>query len=246
MFQNSDLALDGKVPCFVSTISFKRDEQKGRSQDFSHQNAPQNHLWKQYAKVLEGKTPDDHPRSPASDVEWWYESRTPKSIEHAEMFPGIDVRKVDMKLYNKVAVPGGGPNGEGASSWRQLSFYRMRKEGPGDLDEMNLNLHACAHMYASDRNSLFLVQRALGFEKEWATMGSLAHTVVFHGASEDMRMVDSRDNDKWFVQEAWTSASGDNRVVHNSRLWDIEEGRIVAQTIQDGMMRVTTKNRVKL
>lgn len=238
VYQNSEIAASGKTPCFVSTISFKRDELKGRTVDYSHQEVPRDHLQTRYGFIINDKSPEDHAHSPGADADWCDEARNPAWAANALAFPGVETRKVDMTPYNGTATRGGGPNGSKVSQWRQLIFYRMRKEGPGDLDEMNLNLHACAHMYASDRNSLFLAQRALGYEKELAPMGSLAHSVVFHGAAEDMRMVDEKDDDKWFVQEAWTSASGENRLVHNSRLWDYKEGKIIAQTTQDGMMRI--------
>ena len=55
-------------------------------------------------------------------------------------------------------------------------------------------------------------------------------------------MVDERGRPKWFVQEAWTSNSGENRGCHESRLWDWEGGQVVATTLQDGMMRVRHKD----
>ena len=45
---------------------------------------------------------------------------------------------------------------------------------------------------------------------------------------------------KMYVQESWASNSGTDRLCHNSRLWDYDEGRIIATTIQDGMMRIAT------
>jgi acyl-CoA thioesterase len=70
-------------------------------------------------------------------------------------------------------------------------------------------------------------------------MGSLGHTVIFHAGAERLRTVDrSTKRRRWFVQEAWTSNSGENRGCHESRLWDWKKGEVVATTLQDGMVRI--------
>jgi acyl-CoA thioesterase len=108
-----------------------------------------------------------------------------------------------------------------------------------EMDDMNL--HACAHLYACDRNSLFLGQRAHGFESILSEAGSLSITVVFHGPPQRLNMIDKGTGKrKMFVQESWASNSGADRLCHNSRLWDYDEGRIIATTLQDGMMRFPT------
>jgi hypothetical protein len=204
--------------------------------------------------VLAGKEPSDHPICPGADTIWW-DNAIANNVEWlraAEGFPGVEIRKVDMSVYNDGVIEEG-KTGE----WRQLCFYRLRfdededldvraicnaaTENPKDADGEDLNLDTCAHMYASDRNSLFLIQRALGFYEHAVNMASLSHTVVFHGPTQHLRMRDRDGRRKWFLQEAWTSNSGANRGCHESRLWDWEEGRIVATTLQDGMVRIAEK-----
>ena len=164
--------------------------------------------------------------------------------QRGEAFPGLEMRKVDMRRYHK-SVHAGGVNGGGgemrSERWRLLMFYRLLKEGDvrSDMrgeqaeDEDDLNLHACAHLYGSDRNSLFLGQRALGHESIIGQLGSLAHTVIFHGPVSEVKMVDEKGRRKMFVQESWVSNSGADRVCHNSRLWDYEEGKVIATTMQE-------------
>jgi hypothetical protein len=155
--------------------------------------------------------------------------------------PGVDIRKVVMGKYN--GVVGAGGDGK-VGKWRQLAFYRVLlddEDEDGDEDD-ELRLHISAHLYASDRNSLFLIQRAYGYAQRETGMGSLGHTVIFHGAAERLRMVDKGTKKRrWFVQEAYTSNSGENRGCHESRLWDWEKGEVVATTLQDGMVRISSK-----
>ena len=172
----------------------------------------------------------------------------PEGSTAGAWLPGVDIRKVDMRQYNGVV----GEGGEGrVAAWRQLAFYRVLVDddddqgekngnGPGRDGEDELRLHISAHLYASDRNSLFLIQRAYGYQGRETRMGSLGHTVVFHGGVERLRMVDwGTGKRRWFVQEAWTSNSGENRGCHESRLWDWDRGDVVATTLQDGMVRVS-------
>jgi hypothetical protein len=61
---------------------------------------------------------------------------------------------------------------------RQLQFYSVIGDMPSLRQDPNL--HACAHLYASDRNSLFAVTNLLDIGDDYMQMASLAHTVVFH------------------------------------------------------------------
>ena len=62
VFQESKAAEGGKTPCFVMTVSFKRDEEwkkkasaKGQRQHFRHQDVSKSHIDDVYGSVLEGK-----------------------------------------------------------------------------------------------------------------------------------------------------------------------------------------------
>lgn len=133
--------------------------------------------------------------------------------------PGLDVRKVDMSIFNNNKQP---------EDWRQLSYYRCLGEVPLDLP----NLHACAHLYASDRNSLFLISNAVGFGDEIGSMGSLSHSVVFHVKSDELLM----KGEDWWCQEAWTSRSEGGRGMHESHIWNKDEV-MIASTWQEGQVR---------
>lgn len=179
----------------------------------------------------------------------WEEEEQAAWSRSAAAFPGVETRKVNMHKYNGEVEEGGGKGREGTTRWRQLIFYRIiLDDGDGDggagattrpreVEPVDLNLHAAAHLYASDRNSLFLIQRAAGYQKIRTDMASLSHTVIFHQPADSLCMVDGQGRPKWFVQESWTTFSADKRGTHNSYLWDFEQGLVLATTIQDGMMR---------
>ena len=76
----------------------------------------------------------------------------------------------DMKKYNNTT--------QNADGYRQLCFYRIIQEADHSQPEDaslhpndNLNLNACFHIYTSDRNSLFLIQRALGYQDRKSNNG---------------------------------------------------------------------------
>ena len=258
VYQDSKAGEGGKTPCFVATISFKRDEsdkqRKGLRKHFEHQAALPNHIDTTYKVALHGKLFEDHSIDPASDGIWSDQMSWKQWKQRGEAFPGLEQRKVDMRKFNGKAVEGGKDGGEVARRWRLLVFYRLLRErdvrdpqkikdksSQGEEEEDDLNFHACAHLYASDRNSLFLGIRALGYETSLNLAGSLAHTVIFHGPPSRLKMVDEVSGKrKAYVQESWASNSGADRLCHNSRLWDYDEGRIIATTMQDGMMRIAT------
>lgn len=64
-------------------------------------------------------------------------------------FPGLKSTKVDMTSFNQ---------DKSVLDRRQLQWYRVI----GDMPDVHAdpNLHAAAHLYASDRNGLFVVSDA--------------------------------------------------------------------------------------
>ena len=246
-----DARQDGRI-CFSCLCSFKRAEKYA---PFSHQ--PAIPAKETYRSLLAGKRPHDHPNSPGIDVDWWIEQVNEGHADDGE-FPGLVVKKVDMQDFNDSDVVKREPD-----RYRQLVLYCLRSSPDGSskdkkysLDELQLlkqrvdsgefdNLYACAHMYACDKNSLFLAARALDHQLH-AAIASLSMTVIFHQRDSPLRMIDwdatfSRKNGhlpmKWFVQDAWTPSSGDNRVSHESRLWS-PDGTLLATTLQDGQLRL--------
>ncbi|PSN61805.1 acyl-CoA thioesteras-like protein [Corynespora cassiicola Philippines] len=255
-----------KGTMFTCTCSFKKDE----SSPFDFQDRVD--LKEKYRSVLEGKEeePMEHPQSPSHDSVWFHEEYLPAHPEHFNPIPGLHLHKVDMKKHNESRP---------TIDRRQLIFYTLRGAlplptapyPPPDTGKMQLtraaNLHACAHLYASDRNSLFMVANLLERGRDFTRMASLAHTVIFHVGIRDLLMMPEprirhpnthptnfdeggipicnlegettgdRDGRKWFVQEAWVARAVEGRGLHTSRMWDYERGTHIATTIQDGLVR---------
>ncbi|RMZ81735.1 hypothetical protein DV738_g2128, partial [Chaetothyriales sp. CBS 135597] len=262
-------------PVFIATVSFKRDESHKHSQslkpserrrDFAHQEESPDYIDRTYASVLQGKRFEDHPEPLGADGIWLPSVPLEMMRLRTHTFPGLDMRKVDMRKYLDLvgfprrAGPGDQERLKAAAKWKLLLFYRLLREQdvhpdardnnlqevvPPE-DEDDLNLHACAHLYACDRNSLFLVQRALGYSSLMIQLSSIAQTVVFHAPLEQLKMVDQQGRRKLFVQESWSNNSGCDRVTHNSRLWNYETGTIIATTLQDGMFRVPVQTQPML
>jgi acyl-CoA thioesterase len=129
------------------------------------------------------------------------------------------MRKVDMSAYNK---------SKPSIDYRQLLYYQPL----GPIPPTDYNLHACAHLYASDRNSLWVVSNALGFSDSVGNMASLSHSVVFHVSSKELVLREG----EWWCQESWTPRSGGGRAMHESRIWG-PSGVHVASSWQDGLVR---------
>lgn len=258
---------------FTCTCSFKREE----SSPVEVQDSVD--LKEVYRDVLEGKEPMDFPQAPSNDSEYFRETYLRAYPEHFNPLGGIHIRKADMKKYNEKRSP---------LDRRQLLFYTLRGSlpvptapfpPPTDSGEKltltrEANMHACAHLYASDRNSLFIVPNHLDRPRDFTRMASLSHSVIFHVGIKDLIMpaepridhpnadstlweddtlplcnLDSYgkgalDGRKWYVQEAHVTRAAGGRGLHTSRMWDYDTGVHIATTFQDGLIRF--KNNAKL
>lgn len=262
VYQDSDAGEHARIPCFVALVSFKRDESrkhedgaKGQRRTFRHQAVDRQYVKREYRSVLEGRLFEDWPLCQGADGFWDSNTSVDDWKQRGRAFPGLEMRKVDMRAYNGHVPPRGGESADGgkaARRWKLLVMYRYiddsddkqvsDKQRQTAADDV-LNLYACAHLYASDRNSLFLGKRALGFQTAAGTMGSLSHTVNIHCSPGELAMVEpATGRCKTFVQESWISNSGGDRVCHNSRIFDFEQGRLLMSTVQDGMMRMSVKS----
>lgn len=125
---------------------------------------------------------------------------------------------------------------------KNLKYYSVRHPETMPSVHSDPNLHLCAHLYASDRNSLFVISNHLGVGNDYSQIASLSHTVIFHTdhcAPEEFSMLDpSTGQARWFVQEAWTGGARHGRGLHETRIWKDEDGFQIASSIQDGMMRL--------
>ena len=77
---------------------------------------------------------------------YWEFSR--RNGGYTDAFPGLQLHKVDMDAYN-------GSKPEHGLEHRNLKWYAVEGDMPR-VDE-DPNMHICAHLYASDRNSLFVM-----------------------------------------------------------------------------------------
>lgn len=211
----------GKGICFTCICSFKTPEHEQiESQDDVN-------LSKKYSSVLAGKKPSDFPEVPAMDLPFYWKRMEETGIN--DEFPGLECRKVDMAEYNRDRHP---------LDRRQLILYRTIGNMPDDP-----NMHLCAHLYASDRNSLYIVANHFELGDYFSSMSSLAHTVIFHSPLESYRFggkgekgLLSDDTGRWFCMEVSGSRMGSGRAVHNCRIWNSENEHI-ATTMQDGLIR---------
>ncbi|KAK0945317.1 hypothetical protein LTR48_000795 [Friedmanniomyces endolithicus] len=217
----------GKGICFTCTCSFKVSE----TNPLDVQEKVD--LWSKYKDVLGGNKPSDFEESPGMDVPWYWRRRRETGLNDA--FPGLTARKVDMQRYNESRHP---------LDRRQLILYRTLGDLPDDP-----NMHLCAHLYASDRNSLYIVANHLDIGDVWTQMGSLVHSVTFHSgmdemwfrpASENQSPLDDPDG-RWYCKEDRTDRVANGRAVFSSKVWS-SSGTHVASVSQDGMIRVTKKS----
>lgn len=162
-----------------------------------------------------------------TSLRYWKQRR---ETGHNDEFPGLESRKVDMRPYNRPLPP---------LDRRQLLYYRVIGSTSQDP-----NLHACAHLYASDRNSLFIVANNLDVGDKFTQMASLSHTVVFHTPIADMMMTDEQGDKVWFCKEDWTTRAAGGRGIHQSRMIG-PKGVHVASSWQEGMVRVGTNEKAQ-
>lgn len=151
------------------------------------------------------------------DMPWYWRLREEQGYN--EPCPGLVARKVDMSQYNE---------DKSALDQKELLFYRP----VGDTSGPNLDL--CAHLYASDRNLLFIAGNHLGLGEVYTMMGSLVHNVTFHAPAEQMAFFQEKD---WFYQEGWVTRIAEGRATIQARLWSAS-GVHVATVVQDGFIRV--------
>lgn len=206
--------------CFTCTCSFKRE-------DWNPLELQERvDLQGQYASVLGSPAtkPEDLPDAPLTEMPTFRNLNLGKPRSGGP-FPGLVTKKVDMKAYNTDRTP---------IERRQLTVYCAI----GALPPVSSapNLHAAAHLYASDRNSLFIIPKFWDIGDNYTAMASLNHTVVFHGGA-DLVDMQGEEGTRWFVQEARTDRVADGRGMHHSRMMDME-GRHIATTMQDGLLRL--------
>lgn len=267
---------EGKEMFFIATCSFKLPEhsqisiQQQEGDDFLEDDFYGEEL---YGGVLKGKRDPvrDLEEVPGMDLTFYRKQKMllldgddvddeegkgkGKTKKNHDAFPGLQCRKVDMREWNSTRHP---------MERRQLIFYRMifdrEKEEEEEGMNMNMNMQLCAHLYASDRNSLFIVANLFDLGDLWTNMSSLSHTVIFHAEEGEMRFGTPKtsasstktttkrtkspfhkaNNDdgggRWFCMEVFGSRIHGGRAVHNCRIFN-DEGTHIATCMQDGLIR---------
>lgn len=268
VFQDGKSKGGKKEMFFIATCSFKLHEhsqisiQQEEGEDFLEDDF---YGEKVYGGVLKGKTDPmrDLEEVPGMDLTFYRKQKMlllddddeggkgkGKTKKNHDAFPGLQCRKVDMREYNATRHP---------MERRQLIFYRMifdrEKEEEKEKEGMNMNMQLCAHLYASDRNSLFIVANLFDLGDLFTNMSSLSHTVIFHAEEGEMRFGSSTskttskrtkspfhksNNDdgggRWFCMEVFGSRIHGGRAVHNCRIFN-DEGTHIATCMQDGLIR---------
>jgi acyl-CoA thioesterase len=102
------------------------------------------------------------------------------------------------------------------------------------------NLDACAHLYHSDRESIWSILRSYELLDVLTVASSLSHTVIFHGGPEKLAFHDSRGR-RFFFQETFGRRLSDGRGLHEGRIYD-GDGNHVVSTMQDGAFKLNWKS----
>lgn len=99
------------------------------------------------------------------------------------------------------------------------------------------NLEACAHLYHSDRESIWSILRQYELLDVLDVASSLSHTVVFHAGADKLKFRGPEGRRRWFYQETWSKRLSDARSLHEGRIYD-GNGYHVASTMQDGAIKL--------
>jgi len=109
-----------------------------------------------------------------------------------------------------------------------------------DNSDIDANLDACAHMYHSDRESVWGMVRQFELLDVLDSAASLSHTVIFHTGADQIIFRDDQGR-KFFYLETKCERMSDGRGLHEGRIFDAN-GNHVATTQQDGAIRLRWKN----
>lgn len=142
-------------------------------------------------------------------------------------FPGLYTSILPFDEYHKDIAP---------RSRHSMYIYSTISD---DTSPPDPNLAACAHLYHSDRESVWSIMRQYELIEVLEIASSLSHTVIFHTGPDKIKFHDVRGR-RWFYLETGSDRVGDGRGVHKGRIYD-RDGNHVASTMQDGAIRVKWK-----
>lgn len=229
---DADLPL-GPV-CFSAMVSF-------RPSSISQFDAQEPSLQERFADILNSRRPMEWDPAPILDIAATLDA-IPGARQAIGLFPGLDMRKVDMRAYNK---------GRPFHERRELILYRLiaplptktsddaegsSRDGEGRCAIDGQNTHICAHAYGADRNGLLMIGDHAGFGHDFARAASLSYSFVVHVNAEEAAMTYSEGDDQWWVQEVCFPRVQAGRGIVHSKIWS-PRGIHVASMYQDGIIR---------
>jgi acyl-CoA thioesterase II len=203
--------------CFTCICSFKRTEP-----DFL--NVQEEHDIKEtYRPLLGDKEVQDLEIS--TEVKDWRMLPNDAEPSISNFFPGLLISVLPLeKLYCQ----------QRPLDRTNLYFFTAHTAPSADPD---CNLEACAHLYHSDRESIFAVIKSYELMDILANASSLSHTVIFHVGGEELSFHDKSGRKRWFYQETKSKRISDGRALHKGKIYN-RDGVLVATTMQDGAFRL--------
>ncbi|TKA33380.1 hypothetical protein B0A54_14076 [Friedmanniomyces endolithicus] len=165
-----------------------------------------------------------------------------------ESTPSIDIRqRLDLRKEFSAVLMNKQPHEHEEMPGVDAPWYwEFSKRNGGYTDPFpGLHLHKVdMDLYNNPKASDGLDHRNLKYYSvrgDMPAMGSLSHTVIFHGTAEEFDMIDRKTGGaRWFCQEAWTGGARQGRGTHQSRMW-ADDGLHIATSLQDGMVRLRTE-----
>ncbi|KAI8946726.1 Thioesterase/thiol ester dehydrase-isomerase [Xylaria longipes] len=232
--------IDADLPsgpvCFSALVSF-------RPSGISQFDAQEPSAQERFADILSSRRPTEWDPTPITDIAAVLDG-IPGSRQAMGLFPGLEMRKVDMRAYN---------NSRPFHERRELILYRILAPLPANTsDDVEGNdrdgdgdgrckidgpdAHICAHAYGADRNGLLMIGHHAGFGHNFGRAASLSYSFVIHVNAEEAVMTYTEGDDQWWVQEACFPRVQAGRGIVHSKIWS-PQGIHVASMYQDGIIR---------
>ncbi|KAI1177010.1 Thioesterase/thiol ester dehydrase-isomerase [Nemania sp. FL0916] len=239
-YPEADASLPLGLVCFTAMVSFRPHS---FSQFIAQESSPQ----ARFAEILNSRRPRDWDPAPITDIEGVM-AAIPSARRAIGTFPGLDMRKVDMREYNA---------GRPIHERRELILYRLlaplsgtttttageelEGEGRCAIAISGPDAHISAHAFAADRNGLLMIGHHAGFGREFARAATLSYSFVVHVNAEDAVMTYAEDGEsEWWVQEACFPRIEAGRGIIHTKIWS-PRGVHVATEYQDGIVRRTPR-----
>jgi acyl-CoA thioesterase II len=160
-----------------------------------------------------------------TDIKDWRMPATDQLPAVTPFFPGVLTSALQLDLLHSQQRPIDRTN---------LYFFTAHTEPSADPD---YNLEACAHLYHSDRESIFAIVKSYELSDLLEVASSLSHTVVFHVPGDEISFHDKTGRKRWFYHETKSKRISDGRALHEGKIYN-RDGILVASTMQDGAFKL--------